>query len=172
MIATILRDAYQAEGFKSRMVTCLPKDSSDNDCHVINVVWPQTFNKWLWMDPTFNAYVSDKHGNLLSVAEVREGLINGMDLVLNEDANWNNQNAVSKEYYLGYYMSKNLYWIRCHVSNFWDIETLKANSPLLEYINLYPGTFNIVKASRRNIHESRVYEISNPAYFWQNPGKE
>lgn len=29
MIATILRDAYQAEGFKSRMVTCLPKDSSD-----------------------------------------------------------------------------------------------------------------------------------------------
>lgn len=172
MLATILRDVYQAEGFKSRMVTCMPKDSSDNDCHVINVVWSNTFNKWLWMDPTFNAYVTNKNGDLLSIEEVREGLIKESDLILNDDANWNNQNKVNREYYLGYYMSKNLYWIRCHVNNVWDVETVRQNAPPVEYVNLYPDAFSSVNSSRRGTRDSKVYEISNPAYFWQKPGKE
>ena len=89
MMATILRDVYQAEGFKTRIVTCMPKDTLDNDCHVITVVWSHSLNKWLWMDPTFNAYMRDENGNYLNIEEVRERLVNGKPLVLNEDANWN-----------------------------------------------------------------------------------
>lgn len=37
MMSTILRDAYQSEGIPTRIVTCLPKDSTDSDCHVITV---------------------------------------------------------------------------------------------------------------------------------------
>ena len=49
------------------------------------------------MDPTFNAYVKDEHGNLLSIAEVRERLITDQPLYLNEDANWNNKSKQTKE---------------------------------------------------------------------------
>ncbi len=169
MMATILRDAYQAEGFDTRIVTCMPKDTADFDCHVITVVWSKMFNKWVWMDPTFNAYVSDEKGNLLNIEEVRERLINGGALVLNEDANWNNQQKETKEYYLGYYMSKNLYWLKCSTKSEWDIETWKAEKPPIEYINLYPGNFNTIHQPKKVEKGAIAYATNNPAYFWQKP---
>ena len=33
-----------------------------NDCHVINVVYSATLDKWVWVDPTFDAYVVDENG--------------------------------------------------------------------------------------------------------------
>jgi hypothetical protein len=169
MMATILRDAYQAEGFPTRIVTCMPKDTADSDCHVITVVWSKTLNKWVWMDPTFNAYVSDDKGNLLNIEEVRERLINGSPLVLNNDANWNNKVKETKEQYLGYYMSKNLYWLKCSIKSEWDIETLKAGKPDLEYINLYPGNFSTIHQPKKARPGAVEYAVNDPDYFWQKP---
>lgn len=45
-----------AMGFKSRFVTCMPKKHDDYDCHVINAVWSETLDKWIWMDPSVNAW--------------------------------------------------------------------------------------------------------------------
>ncbi|MEJ2902011.1 TPR end-of-group domain-containing protein [Pedobacter panaciterrae] len=163
MKATILKDALHAEGFKSRMITCMPKDTADTDCHVINVVWSKTLNKWLWMDPTFNAYVSDNKGELLSVEEVRTHLINNSELLLNKDAFRN------KEFYLDFYMSKNLYWLRCPVNSVWDVETYSKNNTVVQYVNLYPGRFNTVNSSRKTSSDTKVFEITNPNYFWQKP---
>lgn len=58
-MAQMLNECYLAMGFKSRFITCMPKVMI-NDCHVINAVYSNTLNKWLWMDPTFNAYVTDE----------------------------------------------------------------------------------------------------------------
>jgi hypothetical protein len=46
-LATVLNECYLAMGFKSRFVTCLPKDSLniDPDCHVINAVYSNTLKK-------------------------------------------------------------------------------------------------------------------------------
>lgn len=171
MLATILRDAYQAEGFTSRIVTCMPKDTLDNDCHVITVVWSKLLNKWVWMDPTFNAYVSDTNGNLLNIEEVRKELVkNGTtNLVLNSDANWNNQSRQTKENYLGYYMSKNLYWLQCAAASTWDLETVKPNKPAIQYINLYPGGFTTGHISGGSVQTSKRYATNDPGYFWQKP---
>ncbi|WEK18267.1 MAG: transglutaminase domain-containing protein [Candidatus Pedobacter colombiensis] len=170
MMATILKDAYQAMGFKSRMVTCMPKDTADFDCHVINVVWSRSLNKWLWMDPTFNAYVSDNKGNLLSIEEVRARLINGSPLVLNDGANWNNQEKKTKENYLDYYMSKNLYWLKCAVKSTWDLETRKGEKQFIEYVNLYPGKYSTIQQQTKKISGDNIsYATNNPNYFWQKP---
>jgi hypothetical protein len=169
MMATILKDAYQAEGFKARLVTCMPKDTADFDCHVITVVWSKTLNKWVWMDPTFNAYVSDDQGNLLNIEEVRERLIADKPLVLNEDANWNNKVKQTKEDYLGRYMSKNLYWLRCALKSDWDLETRKVVKDV-EYINLYPGGFSTIQNQPKAVSKGVIeYATNNPEYFWQNP---
>jgi hypothetical protein len=169
MMATVLKDAYQAMGFKSRAVTCMPKDTTDFDCHVINVVWSKTLDKWVWMDPTFNAYVSDERGNLLSIEEVRARLILGKALVLNNNANWNNKEKQTKEHYLDYYMSKNLYWISCNAKNEWDIETPGAGKALIGGVNLYPGQFTTLNGDKE-VEKTRVsYATNNVAYFWAKP---
>lgn len=113
-LAIILSELYLAMGWPSRFVTCESKAyDTDSDCHVITMVWSRQLGKWLWMDPTFAAYVSDENGQLLSIAEVRQRLIDGLPLVLNADANWNHENTQAKEYYLESYMAKNLYVLSC-----------------------------------------------------------
>lgn len=169
MMATILRDVYLAEGFQARVVSCMPKDSLDLDCHVINVVWSKTLNKWLWMDPSFNAYITDENDNLLSIEEVRERLVKGGDdLVLNKDANHNNEEKQSKAGYLDHYMTKNLYWLQCATNSEWDLETEKAGKSERTYINLYPGIFTTKHISGA-IKNAKVIITRNPDYFWQKP---
>lgn len=156
MMATILNECYLAMGFKSRFITCMPKDYV-YDCHVINAVYSKMLDKWLWMDPTFNAYVSDEDGNLLGIAEVRERLRAGEPLILNEDANWNNQNKQTKEYYLDSYMAKNLYWLSSPLNSGYNIET---NGTTGGFINLYPVGY--VPDPIRN-----DYITTNDKLFWE-----
>lgn len=137
-LAIVLNEVYLAEGFKSKFVTCLPKDSTDQDCHVITMVWSTSLNKWVWMDPTFMAYVMNEQGELLSIEEVRERLINGKPLILNPDANRNHGVTQTKSDYLENYMAKNLYKIECPVSSEYDYETA-GDGKVRTYVQLLPG---------------------------------
>ncbi len=107
MLATVLNEAYLAMGFKSRHITCLPKYADDPDCHVINIVYASSLGKWLYMDPSFEAFWRNEQGDLLSIAEVRESITRGRKIVLNKEVNWNGQSR-DPAWYLRY-MSKNLY---------------------------------------------------------------
>lgn len=169
MMATALRDTYQAVGFKSRVVTCMPKDTADFDCHVINVVWSETLNKWVWMDPTFNAFVSDEKGNLLSIEEVRDKLVKGEELSVNADANWNNQEKQTKAHYLDYYMSKNLFWINCAAKSEWDLETSGSGKQPYVIIDLFPGSYTTLKGDQSESKTRINYATNNAAYFWAKP---
>jgi membrane protein len=162
-LAIALNGMYLAMGFPSRYVTCMPKDNKDQDCHVINCVYSSQLGKWLWMDPTFNAYVKDENGNLLSIAEVRERLIANRPLYLNEDANWNNRVKKTKEDYLDNYMAKNLYWFNCV-----DYSCLHPEGRYRDlgerYILLLPNGFS-------SSHTAGANNIitHNADYFWQKP---
>ncbi len=162
MLAQMLNECYLAMGFKSRYVTCNPKVYI-NDCHVINAVYSNTLDKWLWMDPTNNAYVMDENGNLLGIAEVRERLRKNLPLVLNEDANWNNKEKQTKESYLDSYMAKNLYYVTCITTSEYNAETNYEGKKARIYIDLVPSGFVPDKKLRGQ------YQTSNPSYFWQSP---
>lgn len=161
MLATLLNECYLAMGIPSRFVTCLPLSETDPDCHVINSVYSRTLHKWVWMDPTFNAYVTDENGILLGIAEVRQRLIEGRPLVLNEDANWNNEKKQTVENYLYHYMAKNLYWLQCPLNSCWNAESGKRVP--WNYLSLVPKDF------KRKVVTS--YVTSDPDYFWQEPGR-
>lgn len=162
MMAQLLNECYLAMGFKSRFVTCMPQKMI-NDCHVINTVYSKTLNKWLWMDPTFNAYVTDEKGDLLGIAEVRERLRNDQPLVLNEDANWNNQSKQTKLYYLDYYMAKNLYYVVCPLRSEFNAETNYDGKVWSDYVALVPEGFLPEKENRE------AFNICDSEYFWQAP---
>ncbi len=99
-LAISLCEMYLSMGIPARYVTCMPADSLDYECHVINTVWSSQLQKWLYIDPTMDAWVTDENGTMLSIAEVRERLINDQPLVLCETANWNHESQQTKEYYL------------------------------------------------------------------------
>jgi hypothetical protein len=163
-LAIALNEFYLSMGIPSRFITCLPKDSTDMDCHVINSVYSKDLNKWIWMDPTFAAYVTDENNQLLSIEEVRYRLINNLPLVLNEDANWNHQTKQTKAYYLETYMAKNLYWIECLTDSKYASESGKMTDR--QYVRLCPEAY---KGFNFKVND---YITNNPQYFWQNPGAE
>lgn len=163
MMATILNECYLAMGYNSRFVTCLPKSETDQDCHVINIVYSPSLRKWVWMDPTFNAYVTDEKGNLLSIAEVRTRLIQGLPLVLNEDANWNNKTKQTKEKYLDSYMTKNLYCFGTYARSEYNTETQEKGKKSNPHIYLYS------KGYKRSTDSKQLYITTNADYFWQLP---
>ncbi|OJV52231.1 MAG: hypothetical protein BGO31_00750 [Bacteroidetes bacterium 43-16] len=157
--AMTLNEMYLAMGFKSRYVTCMPKDQEDPDCHVINSVYSETLKKWLWMDASHGIYVKDENNNLLSIEEVRERLKNNQPMSLNTET------QVTKDWYLDYYMAKNLYWIQCTNKSQFNAES--RYRPLdkdLQFISLLPGGWN-----ENNKYLKNNTITHDPSYFWQAP---
>ena len=98
-----------AAGIKARYITCLPYDRNDNDCHVVNEVWLPETGRWVMIDTDMKRYVTDRKGNLLSLAEIREHFINDKKVVVYH----NFDNPSSKISYYHAYMAKNTYWFCC-----------------------------------------------------------
>lgn len=167
MMAQMLTEVYLAMGFKARFVTCMPKDYV-SDCHVITTVYSNTLNKWLWVDPTFDAYVMDENGTMLSIAEVRERLREDKPLQLNDYANWNHKSKQTKEYYIDHYMAKNLYHLVCMEWARFNHETA-IEGQTYRYIALMPYDEINSKSSAINWNYLR---ICDDKLFWQSPYKE
>ena len=157
-LAEMLTDCYLALGYPARFITCESKEIGDPDCHVIVMVWSKTLNKWVWMDPSFAAYVTDENGTLLHPGEVRERLIDGRPLVLNPDANWNHKSKRTKEEYIDRYMAKNLYTIQSHLTNRPEIENEE---------NSYQDVITLV--GKGVTYKGGGRTTSDDQYFWQAP---
>lgn len=176
MMATILNECYLSMGIKSRYVTCMPKETKFDECHVINMVYSNDLKKWIWIDPTFDAYVMNEKGELLGLSEVRERLINGKTLILNPEANWNKKNSQTKEYYLETYMAKNLYRLETPLVSEYDAETWKSGKELI-YIELLPLDGMEQSPQKKEETDTKTgvifinYKTNNPNLFWTEPSK-
>lgn len=174
MMSTVLNECYLSMGIKSRYITCMPKETEFDDCHVINMVYSTDAKKWIWIDATFDAYVMNEKGELLGPAEVRERLINKKTLILNPDANWNKQNSQTKEDYLERYMAKNLYRIQTPLVSEYDTETWKSGKEVT-YVELLPldGIEQTPQKEEKTNAKTGVkftyYKTNNPNLFWGLP---
>lgn len=159
-LATVLNECYLSMGIPSRVITCMPK-TYINDCHVINAVYSTDLGKWLWIDPTNNAWVTDGEGNMLSIQEVRERLRNGLPVQVNEEANWNNEKKTLTEDYLYNYMAKNLFYLESWTRYGFNTESDREN--LINYIFLQPTGCESSQKDPRNL------SVNDDSYFWQRP---
>ncbi len=159
-LATVLNECYLSMGIPSRVITCMPK-TYINDCHVINAVYSSTLGKWLWIDPTNNAWVTDDQGNLLSIQEVRARLRSGQPVRVNEEANWNNERKATTEAYLYEYMAKNLFYLESWTRYGFNTESDRENP--INYIFLQPTGCDSDQRNPRNL------SVNNDRYFWQAP---
>ena len=160
-LAILLCEVYLSMGIPARYVTCMPADPNDGECHVINAVWSSQLQKWLWIDPTNDAWVMDENGTMLSIAEVRERMINDQPLVLCETANWNHSEKQTKEGYLYGYMSKNLYYFVCKKYSRFNPESDYRPNPAEEDIRLIPVGF---------VNDNwKCDTTTDPDFFWAKP---
>lgn len=115
--AILLHELLLSEGITNRFVTCLPCDSLDSDCHVVNIVWLPERGKWAMVDSDMQAYITDPEGTPLSLAEMRERYIADSPMtprpLLAGDDNLDYYNA---------YWAKNLYWFVCWEQTGYDKE--------------------------------------------------
>lgn len=161
MMAIMLTEALLAEGIPARYLTCQPKLwEMDSDCHVICIAWAESLGKWVWVDPTFAAFVTDENGLMLHPGEVRERLINDKPLILNPDANWNHKQIYTKEAYLDNYMAKNLYYI----------EAITANRPRPEGKESGRSTYvQLIPQGTNDMAPHTTVNTTDPVRFWARP---
>ncbi len=164
MLAILLNEVYLSMGFKSRMVTCLPSAEETFDCHVTNAVFSKTLNKWLYIDPSFEAYFMDKKGQILNHAEIRKAFISGIPLTVNEGINHNGRPYGGGESGYIRYMAKNFVRFVCTLNSGFGSEDI---SPF--YVELYPKNFKSCDEFERKTNAGQFLCISNSDVFWKSP---
>lgn len=159
-LAISLAEALLAEGIPARYITCLPKRwDADNDCHVICIAWSDSLGKWVWVDPTFAAFVTDENGLMLHPGEVRYRIQHELPVVLNKDANWNHEGPLSKEEYIDYYMAKNLY----------ILQTNTFNQAEPEGESSHEQGYHVALVPQGITYPNSDYQTTDEAWFWQAP---
>lgn len=103
----LLHELLLASGITNRFVTCLPADSLDSDCHVVNIVWLPERQKWAMIDSDERAWVADPDGTPLSLQQMRRRTIDGAPMTVHPLL----ETAPDDEYLA--YWAKNLYWFIC-----------------------------------------------------------
>ena len=172
-LAIGMNEIFLAMGFKSRVVICFsglyPEPQGG---HVINSVYIDSLQKWVYMDPQENAYIKDEEGRMLSIAEVRQRIINKEPLILNTTANYHNV-PTNKEEYLYQFMAQHLYRMICPLNSAYNTQT-RSDNRLLQYVELLPAGS---KDPRVDMFETGVhsdyrvinYHTNNNRLFWQRP---
>jgi hypothetical protein len=172
-LSIAMNEIFLAMGFKSRSVICFSNlYPVSHGGHVIDAVYIDSLQKWIYMDPQENAYIKDEKGNLLSLAEVRERLINGRPLILNPTANYHGV-PTKKEAYLYQFMTEHMYRMICAVHSEYNSQTRTAGK-LLQYVELLPaGSVDPSpdgwETEVRKEWQVITYHTNNDVLFWQKP---
>lgn len=150
----MLHEMLNAIGIKNRIIWCMPMDSTDRDCHVVNHVWLPEYNKWAMLDSDMNTFMKGADGLPMSIAEIREALIS--DIQCTESPILS---SVTRPNYYKCYLAKNLYWFETLQETGYDL----YDKPMI-HIRLLPVNFGGFGGNG----ESTV-TTSDEAKFWAKP---
>jgi len=110
-MATTLSECCLAIGLKSRTVYIMPFNPYEMDNHVVTMVFVHDLNKWIMLDPSYNAYMTDENGIILNPLEARQLLAEQSIVKLNKEFNENGDRSGGEEYIE--YMAKDLFCFVC-----------------------------------------------------------
>ena len=154
----MLYELLSSIGLDARYITCLPMDSNDTDCHVVNHVWLPELGKWAMLDSDMGGnYATDEDGTPLSLPEIRERYIQ-------EKPIWYHPGFCSdgdknpETFHYGY-MAKNVYWFSSWESLHYDQEPAGGKDSG-RYVHLVPTGFDPFGASPGDII------TSDASQFW------
>lgn len=154
-------ELFLAAGLDAKYVTCMPKDTNDNDCHVVNEVWLPELGKWAMIDTDMGGhYVSDLSGIPLSLKEMREHFISGEKMMIHPE--FKKGHTRKDEYYA--YMAKNTSWFSCWGELSYYQEDYDHEDVIRDhYINLIPSGVEASGEGEGNIITTDADQ------FWAKP---
>lgn len=104
-LSLILAELLRMNGIKARHVTCKPYEEPFSDCHVVvDCIMPSGTR--IMLDPTYRLFFVDDNGEYVSIPQLREGIIQGVDFHPNSNASYNGGEFTYDDY--KEYMTKNL----------------------------------------------------------------
>lgn len=150
-LAIVANELCLLAGLYSRFVVCMQKEKKIDDNHVVVNVFLPKLNKWVMIDPSYNAIVYSFRGTALSIEEIRKELAENNELILNDEANYYNK-KLSKELYFRPLIKK-LYRFAT------PIEVYPGCDKEENLINLVPNSMEYLN--------SNFNLIDNPDEFWK-----
>ena len=168
-----MNDVFLAMGFKSRSVICFSGVYPvAHGGHVVNALYIDSLNKWIYIDPQENAYMKDEKGVFLSVEEVRQRIIDGRPIVLNSTANYHNIPTKIQDYVYTF-LAEHLYRMICPVVSEYNSQTI-TRGKTFTYVELLPGGSKDPKPDRFETSTGQRYSVityhtNNSNAFWKKP---
>ena len=161
-LAKILSECLLAVGLEARQVFIMPCSPYDGDNHVVTHVYIKNMGKWVMIDPTLNAFLSNERGIPLSLLELRNHLANQEPVFFNKDARYNdddwNDDSIKENID---YFAKNLFYLQTNeVSTFGNPETTENR-----FITLAPPGYDVREKELLNV-EYRVKK-NGDSHFYQ-----
>lgn len=158
----MLYEMLTAAGIKARYVTCLPEDSTDRDCHVVNHVWLPELRKWAMLDSDGFFYYTLPNDTIpLSLAEMRLHIIDRHPMQLNGLDTTANAYAQHDKKWKRPYWSKNLYWFEVHEQHCFGREN--DERPADRLIALIPSGWQAF------VKHGQAIKTTDEARFWAAP---
>jgi hypothetical protein len=145
MLAIVLTEICLSLRLKSRIVSLNPMNPYDYDNHLVTVVWCSNFSKWVMVDPSYNAYLSDAEGEVLNPWEVRDLLCRHKLIVCNDELAHNGASYSSEDYLR--YMAKNLFYMHSPTFSGFN-STTTSEKP---WLTLTPKHFDVCKREAYNM---------------------
>lgn len=150
-LSLILAELLRMNGIRARHVTCKPYEEPFRDCHVVvDCLMPSGAR--IMLDPTYRLYFTDDNGRYVSLAQLREGIINGKTFHPNPNASYNGTGFDYSDYIE--YMTKN-------VLRFNTNYKLNGLDSVMSEIELIP------KGYTTNGLPKVVQYTTDPDYFWK-----
>ena len=157
----LLSELLLSIDIKNRFITCIPEDSSDTECHVVNIVWLPELEKWAMIDSDMTEYITDSEGTPLSLEEMRNSIIEDKEFTVNVFKGFENS-WINTDWGLEYmkaYWAKNLYWFAAYTLYSFNLEyddDLRNNY----YICLAPPGYDCSKTYEN------IKVTTNAQAFW------
>ena len=150
-LARILAECLLAIGIQARQVFIMPCSPYDGDNHVVTHVFIKEMSKWVMLDPTLNAYLSNEQGEPLSLLELRNAMANQEPVFFNKEAKYNDE-IWSEESSLEntVYFAKNLFYFQTS-----EVSGSSDDNSGNRFITLCPQGYNPKQVRLSNI-EFRV----------------
>jgi len=180
-LSIILTEACLSVGIQARSLWLYPENPNDMDKHVVTMAYIPESEKWIMLDPSFNSYLSDVDGNVLSPFEIRQKLADKEQMHLNQNA---------KIDYMDYanYLAKDMfYFSSIQTTKFGVFDESAADNPMIylgpanfdlnewNITNLYFINENVSDsltseelAQREETLRKRKYIFATPESFWGN----
>lgn len=155
-LSILLAELCRSYGITAKHITCMPKETNFDDCHVVVEAYSKKLQQWIMLDPTYNLILKDKHDKYINLQALRENLLADAEMIPNEAASYNGSGFSIKSY--TEYMTKNTFRFESSTDYYYgsDSDTERENSNC----SLLPVGYTEVKTG---------VVTTSPEAFWIKP---